>query len=360
MRRPIQDIAAQPSREFIGLLGAAIVNSTEATQWVIANEGYPMIDGIPILLENPRVYLYRLSGFLEMQLEKLHHFCRYPPDRFWAEPQVVELQKRLLAVRSLLREFYAIESQREADGTFLPSKYDSEANTDIYTRIAWGYRSCSKGEAERTFPDAGELYTRLATLIRLQLPRNGIFLDLGCGVGRAVFDAAQAAPKGLAIGLDLSFSKIARACAIVRGRSVIRYPVREQEGIVEAEIQGQGQLNTAFGIGDGAHMLLPDASVDCVLLGLIIGLVPDPETLLREVVRVLKPAGSVIIADPFDAFYDYDYPWDHRLTPTAVIKALKRVVPEATVEMAGPVSYEEHWAHSRTVSYDTILITAKT
>lgn len=178
-------------------------------------------------------------------------------------------------------------------------------------------------------------------------------------MGRAVFDAAQAAPKGLAIGLDLSLSKIARARAIVRGRSVTRYPVREQEGIVEAEVQGQGQLNTAFGIGDGAHMLLPDGSVDCVLLGLMIGLVPDPEALLREVVRVLKPAGSVIIADPFDAFYDYDYPWDHRLTPTAVIKALKRVVPEATVEMTGPVSYEEHWAHSRTVTYDTILITAR-
>lgn len=150
----------------------------------------------------------------------------------------------------------------------------------------------------------------------------------------------------------------AGACDCER-RSVTRYPVREQEGIVEAEVQGQGQLNTAFGIGDGAHMLLPDGSVDCVLLGLMIGLVPDPEALLREVVRVLKPAGSVIIADPFDAFYDYDYPWDHRLTPTAVIKALKRVVPEATVEMTGPVSYEEHWAHSRTVTYDTILITAR-
>ncbi|MGH8653486.1 MAG: hypothetical protein ACREYE_15570, partial [Gammaproteobacteria bacterium] len=69
---------------------------------------------------------------------------------------------------------------------------------------------------------------------------------LGCGVGRAVFDAAQVAPKGLAIGLDLSLSKIARA--IVRGRSFTRCPVREQEGIVEAEIQGQGQLNTAFGL----------------------------------------------------------------------------------------------------------------
>jgi hypothetical protein len=73
----------------------------------------------------------------------------------------------------------------------------------------------------------------------------------------------------------------------------------------------------------------------------------------------LKPGGSLIIADPFDAFYDYDYPSDHRLTPSVVIQMLKQVVPEGTVEMIGPVPYKEHWAHSRTVTYDTILITAR-
>ncbi|MGH8650720.1 MAG: helix-turn-helix domain-containing protein, partial [Gammaproteobacteria bacterium] len=53
----------------------------------------------------------------------------------------------------------------------------------------------SKGEDSRSDRPTYKSFTRDAAL--------------GCGVGRAVFDAAQVAPKGLAIGLDLSLSKIA-------------------------------------------------------------------------------------------------------------------------------------------------------
>jgi hypothetical protein len=50
------------------------------------------------------------------------------------------------------------------------------------------------------------------------------------------------ADDGLAIGLDLSLSKVVRARTISQGRAVLRYPVREQEGLIEAEIQGQDRL----------------------------------------------------------------------------------------------------------------------
>jgi hypothetical protein len=87
-----------------------------------------------------------------------------------------------------------------------------------------------------------------------------------------VVDAARIAPDGLAIGFDLSLSKVVRARTISQGTAVLRYPVRAQEGLIEAQIQGQDRLNTAFAIGDAAHVLLPDRSVDCILLALVIGL----------------------------------------------------------------------------------------
>jgi SAM-dependent methyltransferase len=343
--------------KFTRLLNATTVNDAGRLALVIANERYPLIDGIPILLKEHRCYLHRLNRFLETQLQKLEAFRGHPADRFWAEPQSLELQKRMIAVRAGLQTDLESASDPDAWNAPLTSKYDGEANTDIYTRIAWGHLSVCTGRGAAVFPDAGELYTKLATLIRSWLPPNGVFLDLGCGVGRSVVDAARIAPDGLAIGFDLSLSKVVRARTISQGRAVLRYPVREQEGLIEAQIQGQDRLNTAFVIGDAAHVLLPDRSIDCILLASVIGLIQDPIDLLREVFRILKPTGHVIIADPFDAFYDYDCPSDHRLTTNGVLQLVEQVARGVLVELIGPVPYQEHWAHSKTVTYDTMLIT---
>jgi ubiquinone/menaquinone biosynthesis C-methylase UbiE len=104
-------------------------------------------------------------------------------------------------------------------------------------------------------------------------------------------------------------------------------------------------------------VLLPDRSIDCILLALVIGLIQDPRDLVREVFRILKPTGHVIIADPFDAFYDYDCPSDHRLTTNGVLQLVEQVARGVIVELIGPVPYQEHWAHSKTVTYDTMLMT---
>jgi hypothetical protein len=55
------------------------------------------------LMEFPswhRHYLHRLNRFLGTQLRKLETFSGDPADRFWAEPQSLELQKRIIAVRA--------------------------------------------------------------------------------------------------------------------------------------------------------------------------------------------------------------------------------------------------------------------
>src|ERR1700730_15326719 len=177
--------------KFTRLLNAATLNEPGRLACVIANERYPLIDGIPILLKEHRRYLHRLNRFLGTQLQKLEAFREHPADRFWAEPQSLELQKRMIAVRAGLQSDLA--SDPDASNAPLTSKYDGEANTDIYTRIAWGHLSVCAGRDATVFPDAGELYTKLATLVGSWLPPNGVFLDLGCGVGRTVVDAARPA-----------------------------------------------------------------------------------------------------------------------------------------------------------------------
>jgi ubiquinone/menaquinone biosynthesis C-methylase UbiE len=49
--------------------------------------------------------------------------------------------------------------------------------------------------------------------------------------------------------------------------------------------------------GVGEHLPLPDASVDSVLLALVLCSVDDPVAVLREVARVLRPGGAVCVLE---------------------------------------------------------------
>jgi uncharacterized protein YbaR (Trm112 family) len=107
MNRNVTGASAMPSSpdalshelplKFTRLLNATTLNDAGPLALVIANERYPLIDGIPILLKEHR--LHRLNRVLGTQLRKLEAFRGHPADRFWAEPQSLELQKRMLAVR---------------------------------------------------------------------------------------------------------------------------------------------------------------------------------------------------------------------------------------------------------------------
>jgi uncharacterized protein YbaR (Trm112 family) len=64
------------------------------------SKNYSLIDGIPILLKEHLRYSHRLNRFLGTQLQKLEAFRGHPVDRSWAEPQSLELPKRMIGVRA--------------------------------------------------------------------------------------------------------------------------------------------------------------------------------------------------------------------------------------------------------------------
>jgi SAM-dependent methyltransferase len=97
-------------------------------------------------------------------------------------------------------------------------------------------------------------------------------LDVGTGTGSLTGAVATAAPSSLVIGIDRSESYVAVARAQREGPRV------------------------HFAIGDAHDLPFHDHSFDVAISLLILNFIPDPNTALKEQVRVTRPGGTVTAA----------------------------------------------------------------
>jgi len=102
-------------------------------------------------------------------------------------------------------------------------------------------------------------------------------LDVGCGAGvDTIFAAIMAGPEGRVVGIDLTPEMLERAKENSRKTSL---------------------ENVSFQEGSAEDLPFPEASFDVVISNGVFNLVPDKLKALKEVCRVLKPNGRLMIAD---------------------------------------------------------------
>lgn len=99
-------------------------------------------------------------------------------------------------------------------------------------------------------------------------------LDVACGTGLVTFDAARAVgPEGRVLGVDIS-ERMVQACLRRAG----------------------GQANIDFARMEAEALDIPDGSFDVALCALGLMYVPEPQQALREMRRVLRPGGRMVVA----------------------------------------------------------------
>jgi len=114
-----------------------------------------------------------------------------------------------------------------------------------------------------------------AAIAQARIPYGGVVIDVGCGTGRALPALRQAVgPRGSVIAVDLT-----------------------PEMLRQARVKGRA-AHAALILADARHLPFASASAYAVFAAGLITHIPDTQGGLRQLARVTRPGGLLILFHP--------------------------------------------------------------
>ena len=132
----------------------------------------------------------------------------------------------------------------------------------------------------------GKLRKREMLIRSLKLKGNETVLDVGCGRGLLLNEAAKHLPHGKVIGVDL-------------WQTMDQSGNKPEVTLANARAEGVAE-RVEVKTGDMRELPIPDVSVDAVVASLSIHNIPTKEgriKAIQEIHRVLKPGGQIALLD---------------------------------------------------------------
>ena len=133
--------------------------------------------------------------------------------------------------------------------------------------------ACRAATWDAKFGD--DLPAYCAAVAEAGIRRGGVAVDVGCGTGRALPPLRMAVgPSGAVLALDITpeMLSVARPAATLAGASLV--------------------------LGDARALPFPAESVDAIFAAGLVNHLPDTEAGLRELARVTRPGGLLVLFHP--------------------------------------------------------------